>query len=327
MVGRDDNEVLNLYRGECKFAALHMSAFGTKRTYRDDLLIVRFWRTADMRSRPALIASDANDPDRTQTGLAGCDRKQPARERPKLQPLLPKHPLDRVGEAALAGDAVAEFGHARGRIAALAGAVALSLAPEIGGSARAQTGDDTAGGSINIGARAGLAGDAPVRTAPRQDGAAGPFELSARAGFASDYIYRGVTLSDRKPAVGAGLEAALGLLYAGATVTSVRLPTQPAAEITMNAGVRPSLGNIDFDFGWTYFLYPGETVPPGVLAGIEYWRQARAPTPGSARRCPSPAVSPTRRTSRIQARGASTRRSAWASTCRAPRCRRTSLLR
>src|SRR6185312_5412912 len=26
MVGRDDNEVLNLYRGECKFAALHMSA-------------------------------------------------------------------------------------------------------------------------------------------------------------------------------------------------------------------------------------------------------------------------------------------------------------
>jgi len=190
MVGRDDNEVLNLYRGECKFAALHISAFGTKRTYRDDLLIVRFWCTADMRSRPALIASDANDPDRTQTGLAGCDRKQPARERPKLQPLLPKHPLDRVGEAALAGDAVAEFGHARGRIAALAGAVALSLAPEIGGSARAQTGDDTAGGSINIGARAGLAGDAPVRTAPRQDGAAGPFELSARAGFASDYIYR-----------------------------------------------------------------------------------------------------------------------------------------
>jgi hypothetical protein len=28
MVGRDDNEVLNPYRGECKFAALHMSAIG-----------------------------------------------------------------------------------------------------------------------------------------------------------------------------------------------------------------------------------------------------------------------------------------------------------
>ena len=221
------------------------------------------------------------------------------------------------------GDAVAEFGHARGRIVALAAAVALSPAPETGGSARARTGDDAAGGSINIGARAGLAGDAPVRTA-RQDGAAGPFELSARAGFASDYIYRGVTLSDRRPAVGAGLEAALGLLYAGATVTSVKLPTQPAAEITMNAGVRPSLGNIDFDFGWTYFLYPGETRRPASSPASSTGKPAPAPTPGSARRCASPAVSPTRRTSRIQARGASTRRSAWASTCRATHCRRTS---
>jgi hypothetical protein len=97
---------------------------------------------------------------------------------------------------------------------------------------------------------------------------------SARAGFASDYIYRGVTLSDRKPAVGAGLEAALGLLYGGATVTSVKLPTQPAAEITMNGGVRPKLWEVQFDFGWTYFLYPGETVPVGVSAGIEYWEAA-----------------------------------------------------
>ena len=47
----------------------------------------------------------------------------------------------------------------------------------------------------------------------------------------------------------------------------------------MNAGVRPKLGDIDFDLGWTYFLYPGETVPPGVLAGIDYWEAiARADT-------------------------------------------------
>ena len=174
---------------------------------------------------------------------------------------------------------MAEFGRASGRIAALAAVVALSSAPVTGGSARAQTGGGNAAGSINLGARAGLAAEAPARTPPPQDAAPSPFEFSARAGFASDYIYRGVTLSDRKPAVGAGLEAALGLLYAGATVTSVKLPTQPAAEITMNAGVRPKLGDIDFDFGWTYFLYPGETVPPGVLAGIDYWEAiARADT-------------------------------------------------
>jgi uncharacterized protein (TIGR02001 family) len=153
-------------------------------------------------------------------------------------------------------------------------AVALSLTSLTGGSARAQTSDDNAADTINLGARAGLAAEAPLRTAPRQDGAPSPFEFSTRAGFASDYIYRGVTLSDHKPAVGAGLEAALGLLYAGATVTSVKLPSQPAAEVTMTGGVRPKLGDIDFDFGWTYFLYPGETVPIGVTAGIDYWEAA-----------------------------------------------------
>jgi uncharacterized protein (TIGR02001 family) len=174
---------------------------------------------------------------------------------------------------------VAEFGRASGRIVALAAVVALSFTPVISDSACAQTSGDNASGSINLGARTGLAAEAPARVAPRQDGTTSPFEFAARAGFASDYIYRGVTLSDRKPAVGIGLEAALGLLYSGATVTSVKLPTQPAAEITMNAGVRPKLGDIDFDLGWTYFLYPGETVPPGVLAGIDYWEAiARADT-------------------------------------------------
>jgi hypothetical protein len=65
MVGRDDNEVLNLYRGECKFAAPHMSGFGTKRTYRDDLLFVRFRATADKHARVTSAASVVNDPSAT----------------------------------------------------------------------------------------------------------------------------------------------------------------------------------------------------------------------------------------------------------------------
>jgi len=171
-------------------------------------------------------------------------------------------------------DAVVEFSPASRRIIAIGAVVGLLLALAVAASARAQTPDGDAAGSINLGARGGLAAKAPVSTAPRQDGAPSPFEFSVRGGFASDYIYRGVSLSNRNPAVGAGLEAALGLLYAGATVTSVALPSRPAAEITMSGGVRPKLWNIDFDFGWTYFLYPGETVPVGVAAGIDYWEAA-----------------------------------------------------
>jgi uncharacterized protein (TIGR02001 family) len=171
-------------------------------------------------------------------------------------------------------DAAVEFSRTNGRLVAIAAVVVLLFTRTFGDSVCAQTSDDNASGLLNLGARAGLAVDVPVRAAPRRDGAPSPFEFSARAGLASDYIYRGVTLSDRKPAVGAGLEGALGLLYAGATVTSVKLPSQPAAELTVNGGVRPQLWDIEFDFGWTYFLYPGETVPVGVAAGIEYWEAA-----------------------------------------------------
>ena len=101
----------------------------------------------------------------------------------------------------------------------------------------------------------------------------GEIEFGVRAGIASDYIYRGTTLSDRGPAVGAGIEATFAQFYAGATIASVKLPTQPSAELTVAGGVRPKLGNVEFDFGATYFFYPGE-MPGSPTGGIEYWEAA-----------------------------------------------------
>ena len=158
---------------------------------------------------------------------------------------------------------------------ASAATIALLLATVAGTSADAQTGDNTAVDAINLGARGAVAAEAPVQTAPPKDEAVSPFEFSARGGFVTDYIYRGTTLSDHRPAVGAAFEAtAFGMLYASSTIASVKLPSQPAAEITMGGGVRPKLGNVTFDFGWTRFLYPGESAPPGTFAGIDYWEAA-----------------------------------------------------
>jgi uncharacterized protein (TIGR02001 family) len=153
--------------------------------------------------------------------------------------------------------------------------IVLWLAPVADNSVSAQTRDDTAVNSINLGAR----GITP-ESAPTTDQATSPLAFSARAGLATDYVYRGVTLSDRRPAGGAAFEAsAFGIFYAGSTITNVRLPSQPAAEITMGGGVRPTLGKVTFDFGWTYFSYPGESAPPGMFAGINYWETvARADT-------------------------------------------------
>ena len=179
-------------------------------------------------------------------------------------------------------DALVEF--ARGRSRAIAGVIAIAVAPlwlvsANGGPARAEPRDNNAAGAIGLGVHGGPAGEAPVHTGRPQDGAESPVEFSFRAGLASDYIYRGTTLSDRKPAVGAAIEAAFSVFYAAATVASVKLPSQPAAEITMSGGIRPTLGDVKFDLGWTYFPYPGETPPVGGSAGIEYWEAlARADT-------------------------------------------------
>jgi uncharacterized protein (TIGR02001 family) len=144
-------------------------------------------------------------------------------------------------------------------------AAALLIA---GGSARGQTPAANAGSAISLGGHGLSSFEAMPVTS---DHAANQLEFSFRGGFATDYIYRGTTLSDHKPAVGAAVEAAFAQFYAGVAVASVKLPTQPAAEISMSGGVRQKIGDIDFDFGVTYFLYPGEI---STSPNTDYWQAA-----------------------------------------------------
>ena len=148
--------------------------------------------------------------------------------------------------------------------ASIAAFVGLWLTPMTGSLARAETPEVSPAGAIGLGNRGWSAAETNRATSANE------LEFSARAGFASDYIYRGTTLSDHGPAAGAAVEARFGPLYAGSTVATVKLPTQPFAEFTMAAGIRPKIATIDFDFGMTYFAYPGERLP-GETNGINYW--------------------------------------------------------
>lgn len=136
-----------------------------------------------------------------------------------------------------------------------------------GGPARGQISADNAGSAISLGGRGWSASEAIPDTSAQQ------FEFDVGVGFATDYIYRGTTLSDHKPAVGAAVEVAFAQFYAGATVASVKLPTQPFAEVTMSGGARQKIGDINFDLGMSYFLYPGET-SVDTTGGIDYWEAA-----------------------------------------------------
>src|SRR6478672_611627 len=149
------------------------------------------------------------------------------------------------------------------------GIAALWSAASASGLAHAQTSSEQPG-SIALGAKGGFSAGSRTLQAPSADRPENAFGYTVAAGMASDYIYRGVTLSSHQPAVGAAFEARFGNFYGGSTITSVKLPTVPAAELSFSSGVRPSLSGIDFDFGFTYFLYPGEV----STSGTDYWEFA-----------------------------------------------------
>ena len=163
---------------------------------------------------------------------------------------------------------MASIGRSVVSISAVAGALWLAP-PMTGGSARAETPENSWGGAIGLGNRGWSAAEVN-RATPLEGRAPAELEFGARAGVASDYIYRGTTLSAHQPAAGAAFEARFNQLYAGATVASVKLPTRPVAEFTMAGGLRPKIAGIDFDLGATYFRYPDEQ-HPGATNGIDYW--------------------------------------------------------
>ena len=115
----------------------------------------------------------------------------------------------------------------RVRGASFAAWIGLWLAPTAG--ALAQANAPSPGGAIGLGNRGWSAADT------NREASANELEFSARAGVASDYIYRGITLSDHGPAAGAAFETTFSSLYAGTTVATVNLPTQPAANSLLPA--------------------------------------------------------------------------------------------
>jgi uncharacterized protein (TIGR02001 family) len=131
-------------------------------------------------------------------------------------------------------------------------------------SALGQAAPGNYGGAISLGGH----GWSSFEGAPARE--VNQLEFSFRGGVATDYIYRGTTLSDHKPAAGGAVEATFGALYAGLAIASVKLPTQPLAEITFIGGARRTIADIDLDFGVSYFAYPGEI--PGT--DTDYWQAA-----------------------------------------------------
>ena len=93
----------------------------------------------------------------------------------------------------------------------------------------------------------------------------------------SDYLYRGISLSDRGPSVSSSVEVKRGWFYVSGQVYTVRLPTDPAAELTLTGGIRREVAGIEFDLSAEYYYYPGETPAPGS-GTTNYWQSGISAT-------------------------------------------------
>jgi uncharacterized protein (TIGR02001 family) len=118
---------------------------------------------------------------------------------------------------------------------------------------------------LALSASAGLAEPKPKPTFPNWDYAAG-------AGVVSDYLFRGVSQSNRNPSFNAYFEPRLNVnpdlqLYAGIAYNSIRFANDARSEIDFYGGVRPTLGKLALDVGFWYYYYPGGTCFQTGIAG------------------------------------------------------------
>lgn len=84
-------------------------------------------------------------------------------------------------------------------------------------------------------------------------------EISANVGFVSDYRYRGISQTERKPAVQGGFDLEHGSgFYAGVWGSSISwLGTGAGAEIDAYAGFTNEIGPFSYDVGVLHYNYPG----------------------------------------------------------------------
>ncbi len=101
------------------------------------------------------------------------------------------------------------------------------------------------------------------------------FNLSANAALVSDYRFRGISLSDKDPALQGGfdLETKSGF-YVGTWGSSIESYEGSELELDVYGGYAANFGGLDFDIGILAYTYPGSS-------NTTYW-EAYSSVGGSA---------------------------------------------
>jgi uncharacterized protein (TIGR02001 family) len=110
--------------------------------------------------------------------------------------------------------------------------------------------------------------------------------IGGNVALTSDYVFRGISQSDKNPAIQGGFDYTNGAFYAGAWASSVDFGANASGtgsaadlEVDVYGGWRRDVGPLALDFGVIGYLYPGSTNDFGEY---DYWegyaKASMAPT-------------------------------------------------
>ncbi len=116
--------------------------------------------------------------------------------------------------------------------------------------------------AIGLSATSALAADLPTKARPVVAAPPPAWDIAFGSAIMNDYIFRGISQSNRKASVAAYFEPRYNLnadwqLYVGVAGESISFPNRAAAEIDIYGGIRPTFGKLALDFGVWYYWYPG----------------------------------------------------------------------
>jgi uncharacterized protein (TIGR02001 family) len=94
--------------------------------------------------------------------------------------------------------------------------------------------------------------------ATSQEAIQSKFDVAFGAAVTSNYIFRGITQSNDRPAFQAYMEASYGMIYAGLWGSTVDFEDDNKAELDVTVGVRPEFGNLTLDIGYVRYLYTAD---------------------------------------------------------------------
>ena len=80
-------------------------------------------------------------------------------------------------------------------------------------------------------------------------------DIAFGATITSNYVSRGLTLSDDRPAFQAYMEASYGIAYAGIWGSTYNVLDDNKAEIDLSVGIRPEFGKVSLDIGYARYYY------------------------------------------------------------------------